>query len=208
MVLYLPPKLFNFCYSFISKLNEYWKIFIDYLSYRCPTFFWALRRYYFIYYYLYNKYATFRLWLKEGYCALFLIVICSCDLYLYIAFTAFTVSFLIIIYIRYIDPSFSRRHPVLYWIILVVSLLIFFYSILYLPYIVYARAPRKPKGKRPTGHKSGQNPGGPPGNNTDPCMQQSSNGKKKQLKKIGNHWLKNKKKKKGIATIEIKMIQQ
>lgn len=89
-----------------------------------------------------------------------------------------------IIYIRYIDPDFSRRHPVLYWIILVVSLLIFFCSILYLPYIVYARASRKKAEKRPTGHKSKQKPGGPPhNNNTDPYMQQSTNHKKKSTSK-------------------------
>ena len=184
IVLYLPPKLFNFCYRLISKLNEKLKIILDYLSYNYPTLFWALKRYYLIYSYLSNKYPTPILWLKEGYWALFLIVICSCNLDLYIAFTAFTVGFLMIIYIRYIDPSFSRKYPVLYWFLLIVSLLIIAYSIIYLPYIVYVRAPRKAAGGRPTGHKSRQNPDGPPGNNNiDPCMQQSSDNKKKATKK-------------------------
>ena len=89
-----------------------------------------------------------------------------------------------IIYITYIDPDFPRTHPVLYWIILVVSLLIIFCSILYLPYTVYARAFRKKAEKRPTGHKSKQKPGGPPhNNNSDPYMQQSTNDKKKSTSK-------------------------
>ena len=179
----LSPKLFNFCYRLSCKLNENWKIIIYYLSYNYPSFFWALKRYNFIYSDLSNKYPII-LWLKEVYCASSLIVICSYNLDLYISFSAFTISFLMIIYIRYIDPSFSRRHPVLYWIILVVSLLIFFYSILSLPYIVYARASRKKAESRPTDHKSKQNPGGPPHNkNTDPYMQQSSNDKKKSTSK-------------------------
>ena len=154
------------------------------MSYNYPAFFWALKRYYLISSYLSNKYPTPILWLKEGYWALFLIVICSCNLYLYIAFTAFTVSFLMIIYIRYIDPYFSIKYPILYWFLLIVSLLLIVYSLIYLPYIVYVRAPRKTAGGRPTGHKSRQNPSGPPGNNNiDPCMQQSSDGKKKATKK-------------------------
>ena len=149
-----------------------------------PNFFWALKRYCLLYCSLSNKYPTLTSGLKEGYCALFLIVICSFNLYLDVAFSAFTVSSLTIIYIRYLDPGFSIRHPVLYWIILVVSLLIFFYSILSLPYIVYARASHKKSESRPTGHKSKQNPGGPPQNkNTDPYMQQSSNDKKESTSK-------------------------
>lgn len=154
------------------------------MSYNYPSFFWVLERYYFIYSDLSNKYPTVRLWLKEVYCALAIIVLCSFNLDLYIAFSAFTISSLMIIYIRYIDPSFSRRHPVLYWFILIVSLLIIFYSVLCLPYIVYVRNPRKKAGGKPTKHKSKQNPGGPPhNNNTDPYMQQSSHDKKKSTSK-------------------------
>ena len=89
-----------------------------------------------------------------------------------------------IIYVRYIDPDFSKKHPVLYKIILVVSLLMFFYSILSLPYIVYARPSRKKVEKRPTGHKSKQKPGGPPhNNNIDPYMEQCNDKKKSTSKK-------------------------
>ena len=184
IVPYLSPKLLDFCYSLICKLNENLKIIIYYLSYYYPTFFWALKRYFFLYSYLYKKYPTLTLVLKEGYSAWFLIVICSFNLDLYIAFSAFTISSLMIIYIRYIDPSFSIRRPVLYWFILFVCLLIIFYIILYLPYIVYVRVTRKKAGGKPTGHKSNKNPGGPPhNNNIDPCMQQSSHEKKKSTSK-------------------------
>ena len=83
-----------------------------------------------------------------------------------------------ITYITSIDPSFLRKHPFLYWFILIVCLGIIIISIIYLPYIVYVRVKPKAVGGRPTGHKSGQDPGWPQGNNnTDPCMQQCSNGK-------------------------------
>ena len=184
IVPYLSPKLLNFCYRLICKLDKYFEIIINYLSYHQPNFFLALKRYRLLYSSLSNKYPTLTSGLIEGYCALFLIVICSFNFYLDVAFSAFTISSLMIIYIIYIDSDFSRRHPVLYWTILVVSLLIFFCSILYLPYTVYARASREKAEKRPTGHKSKQKPGGPPhNNNTDPYMQQSTDDKKKSTSK-------------------------
>ena len=99
IVPYLSPKLLNFCYRLICKLDKNFKIIIDYLSYYYPNFFWALKRYCLLYSSLSNKYPTLTSGLKEGYCALFLIVICSFNFYLDVAFSAFTISSLMIIYI-------------------------------------------------------------------------------------------------------------
>ena len=112
-----------------------------------------------------NKYPSTVLWLKEGYYAFFLIVIYSGDIDLYIVFTVFTASNLIILYISEIDPFFSKRHPVIYRIILTVTLLIIVFTIIFLASTVYTRIlrPRKPSGGKPTDQGSNKNTGGPEG---------------------------------------------
>ena len=179
MITYFPPKVFNVCTMLVYKLNEYCIKVCDYLSHKYPTIYFTLEKYSSVYFNLTKKNPTLLLWLKQVSCALFLIVICSSSLLFYIVFVAFIGSNLMIMYLSEINPHYSIRHPVLYWLFLTICLLIIVCSLIFFAQnlIIYikTRTTRKSVGKGPTGEGPQGSPGGPQGDNDpDPYMPQDS----------------------------------
>ena len=160
------------------------------MSDKYPSVYWTLERYCLVYCYFSKEYPTNLLCLKLAYYALFSIVIVSCDLGLDIVFAAFTVSNLMLMYIWYINPDFSIKHPLLYRLYLTISLLIIVCSLIFFAhrgltyiykYYVYAKTPAEPAGGRPTGDGPRGSPEGPPGgDNPNPYIPQDSNTNKSQ----------------------------